>query len=185
MPVPGGRAVKQALRELEKALKATLAAVNGKAAERMAKGDYEIAEALASKGKEIGEFLADVAALKGAWRDISATGASRDKNERTPLWHYYRPILEALVEAGGKAARAELEPNVESRMSNSFRPADRVRLTSGLERWQVLIRRDRKELLIQGWIKDSRGHVWEITEAGRRAASGEGPPETGPSRLNE
>ena len=168
--VPQAGAVARELRSVCAAIQKSLKGLNQAAGQRMAKGDYAAAEALAAKGREIRQFQGEVEALRTRWRGLSGTGQRAAKKSVTPLWSYYQPILKALAEAGGAASRSDLEPAVERLMSATFLPGDREPLGRGSERWQVLIRRARKHLIDEGWIESGSGKAWRITEAGRRAA---------------
>jgi hypothetical protein len=152
----------------------------------MAKGDYDAAEALAGKGREVRQFLADVEELRKRWRVVRAARGTVAKGQSTPLWEYCQPILRALVEAGGEATRSEIEPRVERLMAASLRPGDRSKRAGGRERWQFTIQRARKALVTEGWIEGDSGKVWRITSAGRRVAEGavDGVRRTGPGSAS-
>jgi hypothetical protein len=164
--------VDKALRSARSAIKQALKGLNQAAAQRMSKGDYPAAEALATKGREIQQFRAEVDALFKRWRELRQLGGqSGPKKTATALWAYYQPILRALVEADGEARRVELEPTVERLMDGMLQPGDREPLGRGTVRWQVMIRRARKHLSAEGWIEGKPGGAWRITDAGRRAAA--------------
>jgi hypothetical protein len=139
----------------------------------MAKGDYESAETLATRGRAIREFLGAFDALIEQWRNLSDVDGRILTAASTPLWAYYQPILRALVDAGGAATRTELEPRVEQLMTGTFLLADRVEMARGRERWQVMIRRARRALAAEGWIEDGASKVWRITDSGRKTAERE------------
>jgi hypothetical protein len=180
MKVPHARGVDAALRSVEAAARRTLKGLNQAASKRMAKGDYGGTEALAAKGREIGQFQSAVEELRRRWRELCDSGDGGSKEPVTPLWAYYQPILQALVQLGGQARRTELEPQVERLMSTSLQAGDRDTLARGRERWQVMIQRARKHLVSEGWVNDGRGKVWIISEAGRQVA--ERPTDRVPSR---
>lgn len=171
MKIPHSQSVARALRNVRTATKKTLKGLNVVAGQRMAKGDYSAAEALAAKGREIRQFLQQSDALLGTWRGLSgrAKAAGTSKGETTPLWAYYQPILKAIVAAGGQCTRDDVEAAFEKSSDGLLQPGDRL-LSGGRERWKVMIRRARKPLKAEGWIASSSGPSWKITEAGRRAA---------------
>ncbi len=142
----------------------------------MARGDYDGATRLAEKGREIQSFQAELEALQARWSEIrqkdTKTGSGR--KSRTPLWNYYKPILRALIELGGEAKRAEIEPLVERSMQDEFLPGDRETNARGRERWQVMVRRARRHLVEEGWIEGGQSQVWRITPRGRDAAKAGG-----------
>jgi hypothetical protein len=169
--------VTRALRNVRTATKKTLKGLNEVAGQRMAKGDYAAAEALAATGREIRQFLQQSDELLRTWRALSGRGAKSgtSKGETTPLWAYYQPILKAVVTSGGECTRDDIEAAFEK--SDGFlQPGDRRLMSGGRERWKVMIRRARKPLKTEGWIQEGAGNTWKITAAGRRAA--EQPPNT-------
>lgn len=159
--IPHAHGVSRAIRSVSVAARKTLKGLNVAAGQRMAKGDYATAEALAAKGKEIRHFQEEVEALRKRWREVSDGGGGAGKAAATPLWLYYQPILQALTQAGGECRRSDLEPRVARLMSASLKAGDR---------WQVMIRRARKPIAAEGWIEVGTGKLWRITPAGRRAA---------------
>jgi hypothetical protein len=173
--VPEGKGVRQALRSATTAVKNSLAALNQRAADVMAKGDYARAEALANKGREIQAFQAELAVLAARWKSISSGGTAEEgeKSASSPLWSYYQPILKALVELGGEATRSEIEARVERELNDRLAAGDRQSMARGRERWQVMVRRARRHLITEGWLEPNTGKQWKITAAGRRAANAE------------
>jgi hypothetical protein len=112
LKVPHAQGVTRALRSVRTATKRTLKGLNEVAGQRMAKGDYVTAEALAAKGREIRQFVQQADELLRAWRGLSGRGAKTagaSKGETTPLWAYYQPILKAIVALGGECARDDIE----------------------------------------------------------------------------
>ena len=170
--VPNSKEVGQSLKAVRSAVKQALKELNQSAGQLMAKGDYSSAEALAAKGREIQEFQAQIEVLQQRWRELRGSGddGSASTKATTPLWAYYQPILKALAEAGGESRIVDLEPSVERNLGEMLQPSDRVEMSHGRQRWQVMIRRARKHLVTEGWIEDGSGRIWRITESGRRAA---------------
>ena len=175
--IPHARGVAQALRSVRTAAQRSLKGLNQAASQRMAKGDYATAEELAAKGKEIRQFQAEVDELRKRWRAVCGGGSRGAKKSATPLWSYYQPILQALVQAGGECRGADVEARVERSMSASLQAADRDIMAGSRERWRVMVKRARRPLIAEGWIEDRAGSAWRITDAGRRAA--EEPPREG------
>jgi hypothetical protein len=168
--VPHAQGVAKALRALGAAAQKSLKGLNLAASQRMAKGDYATAEMLAARGREIREFQSEVEALHKRWREVCRAGGRAVNTSATPLWAYYQPILQGLVQAGGQCRRSDLEPHVERVMGTSLQPGDRAATVRGRERWRVMVRRARRPLIAEGWIENGAGVLWRITEAGRRAA---------------
>lgn len=95
-----------------------------------------------------------------------------DSGEFTPVFAYWRPILEVLVEMGGRGNRHDVVNAVGEKMKDMLKPADKGKLPkSGWIRWrnrvawQVSNMRQSEQGLIK---KDSRRGIWEITDAGRK-----------------
>lgn len=168
--IPHARGVAQALRSVRVMAEKSLKGLNQTASQRMAKGDYATAEALAAKGKELRQFQSEVEALGKRWREVCGTGGRESKKSITPQWVYFQAILQALAHVGGECRRTDLETHVEHFMSASLKPADRETMAHGRERWRVMIQRARKPLIAEGWIEARTKPEWRITEAGRRAA---------------
>jgi hypothetical protein len=136
----------------------------------MAKGDYAGAETLAAKAKEVLLFEDEVAALLKRWRVLQGGGKAGSRGPMTPLWQFYQPVLQSLVQAGGVARRGDLEPIVERLMATVLQPRDRELLPRGRERWREMVRRTHKPLVAEGWLDKKGGLTWRITESGRKAA---------------
>jgi hypothetical protein len=174
MKVPDAQKVKKALTQADKAIKTCLRALNQNAAKLMARGNYNGAQGLASVGTEIQSFRAEVEALRKKWSQIG--GNRKDKgsqNSATPLWAYYQPILQALVNLGGEARRPDIEPQVEQLIKPKFQPGDQDPMSHGRSRWQVMIRRAHRPMVKEGWLENRVGKTWKITAAGRQAAKAE------------
>ena len=173
MKIPHGPGVARALRNARTATTKALTGLNRVAGQRMAKGDYSSAEALAAKGREIAQFDQQLKDLLATWRTLSgrrATGGRSSAGEVTPLWGYYQSILKAIVEAGGECHRDAIEAAFEGSAGGFLQPGDRVPMSGGRTRWKVMIRRARKHLRSEGWIDDEVSTIWRITPAGRKAA---------------
>jgi hypothetical protein len=168
--LPHASGVSKAIRGVRSATKKALKGLNQLAGQRMSRGDYATAEALAGKGRDVRQFQQEVDALFKRWREVASVGAAGPKSEVTPLWTYYQPILQALVAADGECRRTELEATLERSLEGQLQPGDQRPLSSGRERWRVMVRRARKPLIGEGWIEPKSGKVWRITEAGRKAA---------------
>jgi len=86
--------------------------------------------------------------------------------DRTPQVAFQRPILEALVESGGRAPVEDVLTRVYNKMKRQLSKFDHTTISTGEERWRVYARWARKTMELEGLIKGPRG-VWEITEKGR------------------
>lgn len=171
--VPKAGEVDRALKAVVRAVENSLTVLNGRAGKVMATGKYEKAQALAERGLQVKSFIQEVEGLRKRWRELrrGSKATRKNKQEKTPLWAYYQPILRALDAVGGEAKRQTLMVEAEKQLASSFKDGDRDAMSGGrLERWQVMVLRSRKHLVQEGWIEPGTGTVWRITSAGRRAA---------------
>ena len=104
---------------------------------------------------------------KRARRSRAAAGTLLPESE------YHRPILEALVEGGGRLPKQAVIEEIGRRLSDRFTDADRDTLESGGIRWQSRAQFARLRLADRGFIdkKAPRG-IWAITEEGEKALEG-------------
>lgn len=168
--LPGSREVDRAFAAVLKELKAALRGLNQQTAKTLERGDYSSAEEAVALGRSISEFSGRVDALRAEWRNLQrATRRNDIKEEQTPLWRYYQPILETLVVLDGDASREELEKGVEPRIRSILKPGDEATNSRGLPRWRVMVRRAKRPMAREGFIEDSRGR-WRVTAKGRKAA---------------
>ncbi|HEX3900271.1 MAG TPA: winged helix-turn-helix domain-containing protein [Mycobacteriales bacterium] len=85
-----------------------------------------------------------------------------------PEERYERPLLKALVDAGGQAPYREIVDAVGREMKDELMPADFENLTSGAVRWQSRLQFVRLRLIERGYlIKDAPRGIWAVTDAGR------------------
>lgn len=90
----------------------------------------------------------------------------------TPVFAYWRPILEVIVEMGGRGKRQNVIDATGKKMAGILKPADYGKLPkSGRTRWsnRVVWQASDMRQPENGLIKNGspRG-IWEITEAGRK-----------------
>lgn len=168
----GPRKVEQGLKRVRRELKGALKELNQQAAKLMARGDYSGASALADRGRMMSDFDGRVDALRREWRGLSAPSADReDKESSTPLWEYYRLVLQALVAQGGEASRRDVEKHLASRVGEALRPGDlKPKGRTGRARWQAVLRRVRKPMVREKYLEDFPGKHWRITPLGRQVA---------------
>lgn len=83
------------------------------------------------------------------------------------LIDYERPIVAALAERGGRAARREIVAAVGEAMADRHSECDLEALPSGPPRWKPRIGKVRSRLVRRGWLKAGGGRGdWELTERG-------------------
>lgn len=95
---------------------------------------------------------------------------SRKRSPYTPAHLYWPAILSVLVGLGGAAAGEDVIDRVGQKLENVLTPADRERLSSGVEvRWRNRAQWQRYNMGREGLLKrDSPRGIWEITEEGMR-----------------
>lgn len=93
-----------------------------------------------------------------------------------PEHDYERPLLKALVDAGGQAAYRDVVDAVGRELKDKLMEADFEKLSSGAIRWQSRLQFVRLRLVGRGFLdKDAPRGVWGITDTGRSALQeGEG-----------
>ena len=86
-----------------------------------------------------------------------------------PQSEYCIPILEVLVEKGGKAKQREVFDIIERKIGETFNDLDIAILKSGSKRWQKNAAFQRFRMVREGLLRsESQRGVWEITEKGRK-----------------
>src|SRR6266480_699552 len=154
--IPGGREVDRALLRAKRGLKAALKKTNQHAGRLLARGAYSAAEGLVASARLAGAFQGELEVLRQKWRDISALakrGSHSPKSERTPLWGYYRPILQALAALDGEATLPDLERQLESSSPAIWKPGDLAVVNHGRPQWKVTVKRARRAMVQEGWLE--------------------------------
>ena len=91
------------------------------------------------------------------------------RTELTPPREFWKPLLEALVERGGQASRAEVHKAVEKKMNNRLKPGDYELNRDGTTKWGKQLDYQRLAMVHEGLLKsNSPRRVWEITDKGRQ-----------------
>jgi len=88
----------------------------------------------------------------------------------TPTKAYWRPLMQALVELGGRGTRERVIEMVGEKMKNVLHPADYRKLPqSSFVRWENRVAWQASNMRREGYLKNNspRG-IWEITDAGRK-----------------
>jgi hypothetical protein len=169
------RVVEQRLRQAGQEAKALLRELNKQAGKLMSRGDYPRAMSFAALAQTFAGFEEKVGALRREWRALwRGPRGEGSKDETTPLWEYYRLILQALDALDGAATRQQIEGYLEPRVAAALKPADLS--ASGrrrLARWRVMVRRARKEMVKEKYLEDRGGRMWRMTALGREIARGE------------
>jgi Mrr N-terminal domain len=92
----------------------------------------------------------------------------RPEGDLLPEADYWRPILQLLDEAGGRARGGEIIDALKPLVWDKLTDADKDTLSIGEVRWRNRARFARLRMKELGYISDQspRG-IWEITDAGR------------------
>lgn len=155
----------------------------------MQSGAYDTATAVIDFAKRLLAFKAKVDGLVSEWEGLEefnerATpevreivskrffGKKAKKGEITPQEEYYRPILEALVEMGGKGKTKAVIDRVGEKMKAIFKPLDYAPHTSSQKqiRWRNSAQWARNTMANEdGRMRgDSPNGIWEISDKGRK-----------------
>jgi len=87
-----------------------------------------------------------------------------------PEQAYEKPLLQALVDAGGEAPYRNVVDAVGSTLGETLMPADFEKLKSGGIRWHSRLQFVRLRLIERGELdRDAPRGIWRITDAGRQA----------------
>lgn len=170
-PVPGRGRVTRALRAVRKELRGSLRQVHQHAAKLLAKGNYGGAETLVEMARSIKAFDAEVEGLAEKWTAVRGGSTKSAAADRTPLWAYYRLILQTLSASDGDVSTPELIKRLEPIATTALKPPDLDATSSGRPRWQLMIRKARRPMVKEGFIEGGTGSEWRLTAAGRRAVT--------------
>ena len=170
--LPRSHEVTQAIRSLAREIKLSTKATNQLAAKRLARGDYAAAQSLIEKAKATAEFGEEAKSLFSKWRILRSSGqkGGQRKGTETPLWEFYRPILQALAALGGIASRNEIESKLEETLRGNLKDGDQALNAQGVPRWKIMVRRARKHMIKEGFITGEIPFKWKITSKGDQAA---------------
>ena len=142
-------------------------------------GDSEAARSTPPSGltssTPSGPNVIPTSASKGTRRPRpSAPRKSAAKTKRAPRGsllpqhEYEGPLLQSLMELGGRAPTSEVVERTGTHLGDKLTPADREVLVSGEVRWKNRVQFVRLGLIKQGLIaKDSPRGMWAITDAGQ------------------
>jgi hypothetical protein len=88
-------------------------------------------------------------------------------NDVLPWQEFVLPLLEALIEMGGRAQAKQVVAAMEPKLAGRLRPADYERLATGAIRWHNRAHFVRLELVRSGALAKGPFGIWEITPDGR------------------
>ncbi len=172
-------------------LEAELREVNSRGENAFRTREYERARRLVEDGKRLEQLLKDLRALRARWQGKNPVRARRRPKTRarahpeTGKKHShlapglrtrterYRPeILTVLADMGGSGSTKAVREALERRLGSTLNEFDRARLPSGMSlRWWNAAMWCRREMVQDGLLSGTSPRaVWELTDAGWRAA---------------
>ncbi len=176
--------VSEAFEILLEEIEAVANMLNEEGAQAFRAGNYNGAKSAIEAATRLAEFREKIKGLQKEWGDLFASelrvrkeqGPRRSRARlprglRTPEDAFRRPILEALVEVGGKAPIGEILNRVEQKMKDALTEYDRAPLPSDPRavRWRNTAQWCRNTLVREGLMKDdSPRSIWEISEKGEK-----------------
>ena len=169
--IPRSREVEQAIVNLVREVKAAVKELNSLAGTLLGRGKYDSATMLVETAKEVTVFQGRAVALRKEWRALrrSTFVPGKEKQEATPVWKFYRPIVRVLAHLNGRARRVELEGGVESALEGLLVAGDLELTSKGVPKWKITVRRARAPMIREGFIAYAKG-FWSLTDEGRRLA---------------
>jgi len=144
--------------------------------------DFDKAKTLIEYGERLKDFREKVKTLQREWQTISnqkiptqpqkkQTKERLERGLRTPEESYVMPILESIIELGGKAEMKDVLNLVHDKMKNILNSYDYEPLPSNpkQKRWENTAQWARNTMVNEGLLaKDSPRGIWEITDKGRK-----------------
>ncbi|MFN3946547.1 MAG: winged helix-turn-helix domain-containing protein [Aquificaceae bacterium] len=177
--------VSEAFKLLLEEIQKVIQALRQKAKSALGATDYPQARVYIEKAEGVEEFKEKVIALQREWENSYAPRLSEEENTEirmeetqqtrcraryTQPEEFTIPILESLVEMGGRGRTEEVLRRVEEKMRGRLTEADYERYRNSRQiRWINYARWCKQRLVDIGLISNNspRG-VWEITEMGRK-----------------
>jgi Mrr N-terminal domain len=83
-----------------------------------------------------------------------------------PLAEFEVPILLAVSEAGGSAARSVVMDAVWLALKDRLSDLDQIPMSSGLVRWRTRVDQARQQLVKRSLLESGQPGIWKLTEAG-------------------
>ncbi|MGC8754816.1 MAG: winged helix-turn-helix domain-containing protein [Thermosulfidibacteraceae bacterium] len=144
--------------------------------------DFDRAKELTEYGNRLKSFRERVKSLQKEWQSLFSEKISTKvpkrrvkgrlkKGLRTSEDKFVIPILESLIELGGKAEMKQVLKLVHAKMENILNKYDYEPLPSipKQTRWENTARWARNTMVNEGLlVSDSPQGIWEITEKGRK-----------------
>ena len=179
--------VSAALHLLGESIQDEVQRINAEGAQAMHKGDYDTAQSVIDFAKRLTAFRSKVDALGKEWdaledlRDLATPAVQQIVSKRffgkqksgeiTGHMDYCRPILEVLVEIGGKGKTKDVLDDVGRKMKSILKPKDYEAHKSDSHqiRWRNTAQWARNYMVNEDgrMKKGSPNGVWEISDKGR------------------
>jgi restriction system protein len=178
--------VSAALHLLGESLHGEVQRINSEGAQAMQSGDYDTAQAVIDFAKRLTAFREKVSALELEWQELEDTRdkatievqqivskrffGKEKKGEITPHQDYCRPLLEVLVEMGGKGRTKDVLDQLGERIRPILKPKDFEAHESDAHqiRWRNTAQWARNMMVNEdGRMKKSPRGIWEISDKGR------------------
>lgn len=164
-------------------IEAVFNSLNDEGARAFQEGNYQKAREAIEMATRLADFRKKVTELQNEWghvfspalppppqRRIRRGRGRLPRGLRTPEHAFRRPILEALIELGGKGPVDKVLDVVERKVKRLLNEHDYGQLSTGDIRWRNTAQWCRNQMVREGLLKaDSPRGIWEISEEGRRA----------------
>jgi len=164
--------------------------LNEQGASAFKAGDYEKARRAIEEATRLADFREKVKVLQKEWASMVVSLPQRKakgrrpkkarlpRGLRTPEDAFRRPILETLIELGGRGTVSQIIDRVGEKMKGILTRYDFEPLPSDPRaiRWRNTAQWCRNTLVREGLMKaDSPYGIWEISDLGRKALENELP----------
>ncbi len=160
-----------------------VAVLNRLGSAAFAEGQHERAAQILRRVEAVTAFRSKLNALRKEWEALGCSGGEHEsqvtparlaRGLRTREEAYFRPILQTLIDLGGRAPMGDVLARVHQAMKDRLSKVDYDGMPSDARtpRWRKTAQWARMALVEQGLIKrgSPRG-VWEISEEGRDAVA--------------
>jgi hypothetical protein len=169
------------LEEIEKAVNI----ISNEAEQHLKAKDFAKVKTLTEYAERLQDLREKVKALQGEYQTILRIFSEKiptqvrkkrvkgklKKGLRTPEEKFIMPILESIIELGGRAKAEDVLERVYDKMKNILNSYDEEPLRSrrNVKRWENTAQWARQDMVEKGLLaKDSPRGIWEITEKGRK-----------------
>jgi hypothetical protein len=168
--------------------------LNREGADAFERGRHTDVQTLLNRATRCAAIQGKVRALRAEWQHLNPAAATPEpekepvkkadlgrlnKGKRTPDDGFRLPLLLSLIELGGSGFLQEVTDLVGEKMRGKLNEYDLQPLPSdpNLRRWRNTVAWLRFTMVEEGLLRnDSPRGTWEISDAGRKAAEGNGHP---------